>query len=114
MIQNFIVNINKISLELILSYWNYLIIKNEINPSLCFTGIKPYLYETLTSEIQFKWLIIVGELHVLEFKYINGIFNECETELSIISEIKNYECQRVELRWYISFLKDIKQIDLFL
>ena len=63
-------------------------------------------------ELESKWLIIIIELQTLDYKYINGIFNEGESELEIINQIKNYELLKLDLRWYICFLKDIKQINI--
>jgi hypothetical protein len=109
-----ILAINKIVLHIVqlFSYWNYLIIKHQIHPSLCISNYKPYSHDTLMKGLESKWLKIIIELQLLDYKYINGIYNEGESELAIINQIKNYELLKLELRWYICFLKDIKQINI--
>jgi hypothetical protein len=98
----------------IFSYWNYLIIKNQLNPSLCITGVNPYLKESLTSEIESRWNNIISCLSILNYQYINmnGTSKEGTTELEVINEIKIYQEQKQQLRLYISFLKDVKHINL--
>jgi hypothetical protein len=43
---------------------------------------------------------------------MNGTSKEGTTELEVINEIKIYQEQKQQLRLYISFLKDVKHINL--
>jgi len=99
-------------LWIIFSYWNYLIIKNQLNPSLCITGVQPYSHACLVNEIESRWNNIISRLTIYDYKYSHGIINEGKTELEIINLIKTYETQKLQLRWYICFLKDVKHINL--
>jgi Ser-tRNA(Ala) deacylase AlaX len=43
---------------------------------------------------------------------MNGTTIEGTTELEVINQIKTYQEQKQQLRLYISFLKDVKNINL--
>ena len=112
-ITNFLTFINLVVewTKRILSFWNYLIIKNQINPSLCFPNINPYLHWGLSLEVERKSALIEANLIVLKHRLVKFGFEEGDEELiKIINEKRKYEHQKIELSWYISFLIEQKKI----
>ena len=91
MIQYIIENLNEI--KLLLSYWNYLIIKHQISPSLCVKGIEPYSHLILGSQLQRQLVIFQMELLILEVKYerINSQLGLTVEIIELQKQIAEYE-----------------------
>lgn len=104
-------NINEV--KLLLSYWNYFIIKNQINPSLCIKGVQPHSFVNLSAKLKLQYLIVEGNLMIYENIYdqlklqLTTTEEECSSVLQTISQ---YEKDLQEIKNYLSYLYNVKEI----
>jgi hypothetical protein len=110
MIQYILENINEI--KLLLSYWNYLIIKNQLNPSFCIKGIAPYSQIKLSVKLQTQFLQAQNELFILEHKYdqLNLQLGVTIESTELLKKISQHERSIWQMRIYMSYLNHEKHI----